>query len=367
MAWFRKPHSNRSVRSRAKRRRLTFERPRAKCRWCVAGGLSSALLFNCHAWANPINVSSPASSAQSPTPPDGSANANVLRAREQFLRGLALFNQGDNEGALAAFRSANELVYHPKVWFNIAMVLAEMNQPIEAIDAFERALDGSAVLSPALCDTAVQRREALLDSVGTLELNSATSGALLRIDGVERGHTPLTQPLRLLAGRHVVELLKEDYKLWRRELDVTGRGHFVLEVVMQPHASEAASKPTNSPHNASATRETKSPKSPASNTWQEPAAYTSLALGGAGLLVAVGGVIAGRSLCPKDGCPPPAGASNADQYDNWRTTSIVAAVSAAVFAGSGLVILLTSPDESPTAPAIALHAHPLRLRATLRY
>ena len=61
-------------------------------------------------------------------------------ARERFDRGLRLFEEGDNGGALAEFKRAHELVPNPLVLFNIGLVYAALGRPVEATDALDRVL-----------------------------------------------------------------------------------------------------------------------------------------------------------------------------------------------------------------------------------
>ena len=48
----------------------------------------------------------------------------TTEARERFGRGLRLFNDGDNAGALAEFERAYALSPHPSVLYNIGLVNA---------------------------------------------------------------------------------------------------------------------------------------------------------------------------------------------------------------------------------------------------
>jgi TonB family protein len=54
------------------------------------------------------------------------------------------------------------------------------------------------------------------------EVHSTPEGALVRIDGVAVGVTPLRQPVRL--GGHTVEVIKDGFEPWSGNLDVQSRG-----------------------------------------------------------------------------------------------------------------------------------------------
>src|SRR4051812_27015782 len=68
------------------------------------------------------------------------ADAAKAEARERFDRGLGLFEKGENAAALAEFKRAYELIPNPVVLYNMGLVYAAMNRPVEAADALERYL-----------------------------------------------------------------------------------------------------------------------------------------------------------------------------------------------------------------------------------
>jgi hypothetical protein len=69
-------------------------------------------------------------------------------AAERFDRGLRLFNQGENAGALVEFKRTYELTGDPSTLFNIGLVYAELKRPVEAVDALDMLLKSSAKLGP---------------------------------------------------------------------------------------------------------------------------------------------------------------------------------------------------------------------------
>lgn len=296
---------------------------------------------------------------------DDEAQANKLQARVHFQRGVALFNQGENQGALSEFRAANEIMSHPSVWYNIGLVLTAMNRPLDALGAFEKVID-EPTSDAGLVDNAREKHEQLLGTVGTVQLDAAVAGALVRVDDVEFGHTPLSRPLRLVAGRHVVELLDAGYQVWRRELEVPAGGQIVVEVVMEPRGAPLAiSTPTGSTPTPLVVAPLPAADEPRSR-YRRVATYGALALGGAGLGLAAVAVGVGRGLCPDAGCPPLRDDPNADAYDAWRMTAIVSAIGGVVFGAAGVALLLTADDE-PSSPAVAIIAGPRQFGAQVTF
>src|SRR5882672_2252826 len=73
-------------------------------------------------------------------------DAKKAEASHRFDRGLELFDQGDNSGALAEFKRTYEILPNAVVLYNIGLVYAAMARPVDAVDALEPAVAGG--LSP---------------------------------------------------------------------------------------------------------------------------------------------------------------------------------------------------------------------------
>src|SRR3954468_20913136 len=79
-------------------------------------------------------VALPTTALAAPTAPEKD------EARDRFDRGLKLFNEGDNAGALAEFKRDYEIIPNQLVLYNIGLVYAAMNRPAEASDALNKLL-----------------------------------------------------------------------------------------------------------------------------------------------------------------------------------------------------------------------------------
>jgi TonB family protein len=67
---------------------------------------------------------------------------------------------------------------------------------------------------------------------GMAELHSSPAGALVRIDGIVVGQTPLRQPLKV--GGHAVEMTRDGFEPWTGHLDVVARGTGRVDAVLRP-------------------------------------------------------------------------------------------------------------------------------------
>jgi len=143
-------------------------------------------------------------------------------ARDHFDRGLRLFNQLDNDGALAEFTRAQELVPHPMALYNIGLVYAAMGRPVQAVDTFDRILSAPTGLDAAAVERVRMERQRQLGQIAELEVTTAVPNAIVEVDGIEAGRTPLKAPLRIARGTHVVGVVAAGYTPLRKQLNLLG-------------------------------------------------------------------------------------------------------------------------------------------------
>ncbi|MGC4088077.1 MAG: PEGA domain-containing protein [Polyangiaceae bacterium] len=159
--------------------------------------------------------------AQAPEPAK-SVEAAKAEARERFDRGLKLFNQLDNEGALAEFTRAYELVPHPLVLYNIALVYVAMAKPVQAKEAFDRLLAAPAGLDAAKLERVRGERDQQAALIAEVQISTTVNNAVVEVDGVEAGKTPLSAPLRLSSGSHIVGIVASGYVPLRKQVTLAG-------------------------------------------------------------------------------------------------------------------------------------------------
>lgn len=146
---------------------------------------------------------------------------NKAEAARRFDRGLALFNEGDNAGALAEFKQTYAIMPNPIVLYNIGLVYAAMGRPVDAVDALS-AVVGVAGLSPEQHDRALATLTDQQARIGRVSVTTVPDGARIDIDGVEVAKTPLTGPLRVAEGSHVIGAVAEGYAHAHKEIVVAG-------------------------------------------------------------------------------------------------------------------------------------------------
>ncbi len=174
-----------------------------------------------------------------PAPPAASPASTKAEARQRFDEGLHLFEKGENAAALAEFRRAYELIPNVLVLFNIGLVYAAMDRPVDAVDALDKVLDSSTGLAPAQAQKARQVRADQAARIAEVMVLT-DKPAVIEVDGVEVGRTPLQRPLRFASGAHVLSALAPGCLPARREITLAGRTMQTLTLTLLPTESSNA-------------------------------------------------------------------------------------------------------------------------------
>ncbi len=196
-------------------------------------GLSSCVLGLASAeMASAAPATTPAPSVQ-PSP------AVKAEARDRFDRGVRLFEKGDYASALAEFKRVNELIPNPLVQYNMGLVYAAMNRPVEAVDALEAFLAQPNAAQRAQRRHATEVRDEQSTRIARLMVKTEMP-AIVDIDGVEVGRTPLAQPIRVVSGAHVVGAQAPGFLPSRKEITLAGQVSATLALTLLPAASRMA-------------------------------------------------------------------------------------------------------------------------------
>ena len=167
------------------------------------------------------------------------ADSARKEARERFSRGLHLFENGDNGGALAEFQRANELIPNRLVLFNIGLVYAAMDRPVEAAATLEKVLKDAGPLKPENLARAQAVKEEQEKRIALVDVTTNVP-ATIEVDGLEAGTTPLAAPLRVAAGTRVVGALASGHLPARREITVAGQTRAPLVLELRPSEARLA-------------------------------------------------------------------------------------------------------------------------------
>lgn len=139
--------------------------------------------------------------AQAPTDRD---TAKALQ-----VEGLKLLEQGDAAHALEKFTSAYSLVPSPRVLFNMGRAHFELGHGAEAYECFDHFLSEAENVPPRSRADAELMRSQLRTTVALIQVAGPT-GAVVNIDGRNRGRLPLDRPLAVMPGTRTITVEKDD-------------------------------------------------------------------------------------------------------------------------------------------------------------
>lgn len=167
--------------------------------------------------------------------------ADVARARTLFDDAVDALREEDYPTALAALQTSWALNPRPIVMFNIANCQRALFDYPAAIASFQTYLEVGAATEPADRMEDARGRIAELEArVGQVVLTVDPPGAQVLVDGRDAGTTPLHEPLRLGPGSHVLELRRDGFESFRRELTVEQGERVEVVAVLVPAAPVVA-------------------------------------------------------------------------------------------------------------------------------
>jgi hypothetical protein len=132
------------------------------------------------------------------------------KAQQLLGEGATLYEKGNYTGALEKFHAAYATYSSAKIWFNIGQANRDLGRPVEALEAFQRFLDGVPdAASEDKADAQASLAE-LQKKVGQLTIVCETAGATLSLDGTPLGPAPLAKPVWATVGTHQVTAVAKD-------------------------------------------------------------------------------------------------------------------------------------------------------------
>jgi len=121
-------------------------------------------------------------------------------AKANLLRGVDLIRDKKLDAALAAFRDSRSLCPSPNNTLNIALVLKELDRPIDALEMLDVLEHDFPKLSSEDATDVKTLRETLDKIVGAAVFDGDYPGAKIFVDGTEVGTIPQARPIRLRIG-----------------------------------------------------------------------------------------------------------------------------------------------------------------------
>jgi len=161
-----------------------------------------------------------------------SEEARKTDARAHFQRGLELSDDQAWDAAYAEYVASIGIYPTKAATKNAALCLRMMHRYAESLDMLESFTHFSN-LADADRSFADREMRDLKRFVGQLVVHDADGGALISVDGGDRGKTPLPGPLRVTAGSHVVRAFKPGYAPFERQLVLAGGQTVTVDVRLE--------------------------------------------------------------------------------------------------------------------------------------
>lgn len=152
----------------------------------------------------------------------------------------ALKKEGDQammelryEDALDAYGRSYALVANPALHYNRGRALEALGRYAEALDAYDAfEADASPELRAKVPALAAHVKD-LKKRVAHLTLKIAPSGARIVLRSVVLGSAPLAGPVRVNAGKGVLEVTADGYLPYKKEVELPGGESVVLDVALE--------------------------------------------------------------------------------------------------------------------------------------
>ena len=150
-------------------------------------------------------------------------DSSHAEAADRFDRAVRLVDAGDLSGGLAEFQRAYSLVPSPIALYNVGLVYAALNRPVQAASALEKALANPDALNPENVARARKVLSEQQDKIGQVAVSASVKEGVVEVDNVEAARLPLDHPLDVASGPHVIGVVSAGYAPSRHEVLVAGR------------------------------------------------------------------------------------------------------------------------------------------------
>ncbi len=291
-------------------------------------------------------------------------DATRSAARQLATQGSEAYQADNYEAAFDRFNRAYQLVHAPTVGIWAARSLVKLNRWVEASERYleierqELAADAPAEHVKTKQDAAAERKElvARIPSVRVLIEGSDPAECFVTLNGkvLQAALVGVNTPID--PGKLTVKAVKGE-KVVEATLTIAERQTRDVKLVFKP---EQAAAPAATPGTPAGAEAQPAPGAAieadtSSGPDRKVLAYVAFGLGGVGL--AVGGVFGAMAMgdksdlekrCTDENTCPPSASDDVDSYNGKRTISTIGFIGGAVFAGAGVVLLLTADSGKPS-------------------
>lgn len=144
-------------------------------------------------------------------------------AKKHFKAGLELMKSESFADAATEFETSADLYPNKNNLFNLATCYRALDRQVEALDILERVKrDFDSKLKPDMRADIDDQIAEIRTILANLSIAVAPDGATVSIDGEDMGVAPLSEPLVLRRGGHVIEVKLDNYETLTRSVTLAG-------------------------------------------------------------------------------------------------------------------------------------------------
>jgi|GEM_PF-4712505 len=171
--------------------------------------LLAGLLLGWPRLASAADAAEPADAAAAGSDESGARAAALAATRD----GNRLLDEGKAEEALAKFQEAHRLVGGDKLRYNLGQAFRSMpGHELEAYTEFDTFLKRVPSAAPEIAQAAAVERNILRGKLASVLVTTTPPGALISVDRLPSGQTPLTEALVVRPGRRQLQLALAGYQ-----------------------------------------------------------------------------------------------------------------------------------------------------------
>jgi hypothetical protein len=159
-------------------------------------------------------------------------------ARTHHELGLASMKNKAYGEAIAELNRAYDLSHDFAVLYDIGQAYLGMEQPVFAVRTLKSYLaEGGKRVAAARKKEVEASIAEQTRRIATVTVSASIVGAVVRVDGLEVGKTPLRAPIELAAGPHFLSASAEGYRPWDQPLDLAGAERRSVEIRLEKSES----------------------------------------------------------------------------------------------------------------------------------
>jgi len=163
---------------------------------------------------------------------DGEAKAALTRA-------TSLFEVANYDAARVEFEQAYTLSSDARVLYNVAVCDKELERYARAISTLERSLElGGDKLPRRYVNRVKETIRALAPFVTTMNVETSHAGAAILVDGERLGDAPLSRPIPVDVGEHIVRLDKPGFRGESVRIKARSGQPVTVRLTMEPIAQK---------------------------------------------------------------------------------------------------------------------------------